>query len=88
MNDRSDDPSHHERTFLPRSYISLREKEEGENYDVFVYLLFEVAPLLLVHQHQVEIVAHRELLVDVTHRGRQLVPTQKQADWDRFPCNE
>ena len=24
MKDRSDDPSHHERTFLPRSYISLR----------------------------------------------------------------
>ena len=24
MNDRSDDPSHHERTLLPRSYISLR----------------------------------------------------------------
>ena len=23
MNDRSDDPSHHERTLLPRSYISL-----------------------------------------------------------------
>ena len=25
MKDRSDDPSHHERTLLPRSYISLRE---------------------------------------------------------------
>ena len=25
MNDRSDDPSHHERTLLPRSYISLHE---------------------------------------------------------------
>ena len=24
MKDRSDDPSHHERTLLPRSYISLR----------------------------------------------------------------
>ena len=25
MKDRSDDPSHHERTLLPRSYISLRD---------------------------------------------------------------
>ena len=24
MNDQSDDPSHHERTLLPRSYISLQ----------------------------------------------------------------
>ena len=30
MKDRSDDPSHYERTLLPRSYISLpRAKEEG-----------------------------------------------------------
>ena len=31
MKDRSDDPSHHERTLLPWSYISLlREREEKE----------------------------------------------------------
>ena len=30
MNDRSDDPSHHERTLLPRSYISLPEKEGND----------------------------------------------------------
>ena len=28
MKDRSDDPSHHERTLLPRSYISLPERVE------------------------------------------------------------
>ena len=27
MKDRSDDPSHHERTLLPRSYISLHARE-------------------------------------------------------------
>ena len=27
MKDRSDDPSHHERTLLPRSYISLLQRE-------------------------------------------------------------
>ena len=32
MKDRSDDPSHHERTLLPRSYISLLiNKKEGRN---------------------------------------------------------
>ena len=34
MKDRSDDPSHHERTLLPRSYISLpcaKEEEEDAN---------------------------------------------------------
>ena len=29
MKNRSDDPSHHERTLLPRSYISLREGQNG-----------------------------------------------------------
>ena len=30
MKDRSDNPSHHERTLLPRNYISLLEEEEEE----------------------------------------------------------
>ena len=33
MKDRSDDPSHHERTLLPRSYVPLRERK-GEIEDV------------------------------------------------------
>ena len=33
MKDRSDDPSHHERTLLPRSYISLpHQKRPGEDF--------------------------------------------------------
>ena len=31
MKDRSDDPSHHERTLLPRSYISLLDSRNCEN---------------------------------------------------------
>ena len=31
MKDRSDDPSHHERTLLPRSYISLHKTIEASN---------------------------------------------------------
>lgn len=42
-----------------------------------VYLLFEVASLLLVNQHQVQVVAHRELLVDISHGGSQIVTSQK-----------
>ena len=30
MKDRSDDPSHHERTLLPRSYISLPDYSDNE----------------------------------------------------------
>lgn len=46
----------------------------------FAHLLFEVAPLLFVDQHQVQVVAHRELLVDVPHRGGQVVASQEQPD--------
>ena len=51
------------------------------------YLLFEVAPLLLVDQNQVQVVAHRELLVDVSHGRCHLVAGQKQPDWDGLPCD-
>ena len=45
MKDRSDDSSHHERTILPRSYISLQRKrgthiqrEKGEEERVELYI--------------------------------------------------
>ena len=38
MNDRSDNPSHHERTLLPRSYISLLEISETEKDVVALHL--------------------------------------------------
>lgn len=41
------------------------------------HLLFEVAPLLLVDQHQVQVVSHRELLVDVSHGGSQVITSQE-----------
>ena len=49
-----------------------------------VYLLLEVSPLLLVYQHQVKVVSHRELLVDVSHSRGQFIPAQKQTDRDRL----
>lgn len=44
---------------------------------IFDHLLFEVAPLLLVDQHQVQVVAHGELLVDVSHGGSQIITGQE-----------
>lgn len=46
------------------------------------HLLFEIAPFLLVYKHQVEVIAHRELLVDVPHGGGELVASQEEPDWD------
>ena len=37
MKDRSDDPSHHEQSLLPRSYISLHVAKEETN----IYLISE-----------------------------------------------
>lgn len=41
------------------------------------YLLFEITSLFLIDQHQVQIVAHRELLVDVSHGGSQIIASQE-----------
>lgn len=51
-----------------------------------LHLLFEVAPFLLIYQHQVEIITHRELLVDVPHGGGELVARQEEPDWDGLSC--
>ena len=45
-------------------------------------LLLEVASLLLVHEHQVQVVLARELLLDVAHRRRQVVGAQEQPNRD------
>ena len=63
-----------------------REEEGGKGRGGVVHLLFEVPPLLLVHQNQVDIVTNRELLVDVPHGGRQVIPTQEQANGNGLTC--
>lgn len=40
-------------------------------------LLFEVASLLLIYQHQVQVISHRELLVNVSHGGSQVIAGQE-----------
>lgn len=45
-------------------------------------LLLEVSPLLLVDEHEVQVVLDAELLVDVAHGGREVVAGQEHADGD------
>ena len=40
MKDRSNDPSHHERTLLPQSYISFRSTNECKPIDILNAVLF------------------------------------------------
>ena len=48
------------------------------------HLLFEVPPLLLVHQNQVDIVTNRKLFVYVSHGRREFIATQEQANGNRL----
>ena len=47
MKDRSDDPSHHKRTLLPRSYISLPRRGIG-NYIFTALMYFDVTNITLL----------------------------------------
>lgn len=49
------------------------------------HLLFKVASLFLIDQHQIEVITHRELLIDVPHRWSQLVASQKESDGNGLP---
>lgn len=46
------------------------------------HLLFEVSPIFLIHENQVKEVLDGELLVDVTHGRREVVPRQEHPDRD------
>jgi len=61
--------------------VSPRVDERKAELDVL-----EVAAVLLVDEDQVEVVARRELLVDVAERRRELEPAQEQPDRDRLAC--
>ena len=45
MKDRSDDPSYHEQTLLPRSYISLTIKDQSNDPSYQSYKMSNVAKL-------------------------------------------
>ena len=48
------------------------------------HLLFKVAPLLFINEHQVEVIADTELLVDISHGRRQIIASQEQTNGNRF----
>ena len=43
-------------------------------------LLLEIPPVLLVNQHQVQVIPRRKLLVDVAERRRELEPAEEEPD--------
>lgn len=49
-------------------------------------LLFEVPPLFLIDQHQVDVVLNAELVVDVSVSGREVVRAEEQSDGDGLAC--
>ena len=63
MNDRSDDPSHHERTLLPQSYISLPTKTgltewSGQGYR-------EVSSVKFMHEPPKEAVNFSQIFLNI-----------------------
>ena len=51
MKDRSNDPSHHERTLLPRSYISLPTEHQVIAWKSTVYLICRTEECFLLMMH-------------------------------------
>ena len=47
-------------------------------------MLLEISPVFHIHQLQVQVVAHRELMVDFAHGGREIVPCEEHPDRDAF----
>lgn len=47
-----------------------------------MYLLLEVASLLFINEHQIEVIANRELFVDVPHCGSHFIASQEESDRD------
>lgn len=43
------------------------------------HLLFKVSPVLFIHQHQVQEVPHRELLIDISHCSCEVIASQEEA---------
>ena len=47
MKDRSDDPSHHERTLLPRSYISLPFIKRYSSHFIYCYMSLDILQMTI-----------------------------------------
>ena len=63
---------------------AIHTRRAVETSDSSKHLLFEVSTILLVDKYKIQVVADGELLVDVSHRRRQVVAVEKQTYWYRF----
>jgi len=49
------------------------------------FLLLEVPAVFFINEHQIQIVFHTELVVDIAVGRCQFIWAQEQPDWDRLP---
>jgi len=49
-------------------------------------LLLEIPPVFFIHQNQIEVILHAELIVDVSVGWGHIIRAQEQPDWNRLPC--
>ena len=50
------------------------------------HLLFEISSILLIHQNQIDVVANRKLLINISHCRSEVIATQEQANGNGLPC--
>jgi len=63
-------------TKSPESYLGYPEDSN--------LLLLEVAPVLLVDEHQVQVVPGTKLLIYIPERWCEIKPSKEKADWYCF----
>ena len=63
--------------------MSSTERARAEATD----LLFEVPPVLLVDEDEVEVVPYAELLVHLAESRRELEPAKEESNRDDFACS-
>ena len=62
------------------------ELEKSLTAEFNAHLLLEIAPVLLVDKHQVEVIPCTKFLVHISECGRQVEAAQEQPNGNRFPC--
>ena len=67
MKDRSDDPSHHERTLLPRSYISLLRAYDAILTDIYDFCRFTLKSFHSLYSNCCEFAVTPSMLHEAKH---------------------
>ena len=71
-----------------KGHTQRKRQAYGESQMDSTDLLFKVPPIFVINQNQVQVVPHRELFVDITHRRRQIVAIHEQTNRYRLTFNE